>query len=207
MAPAQFASRTPVPPWTMPGMAVLVRRLGGYSLGGGCFGTLGSELSAASLVLRIIDSTLHPKTQSMQKYPPPPPELHLRVGGWSGGWSGTPLCDIPSGCCFLYGALDSPPFPSSRAVSGRCVLSAAAAGVPAGVVSALADPSSWRTGGRAGCCRGCFTVFAAQSPPHLGCPQHASPRFRVREAPLHHPSACCPPPNAPAPPPPLVLSC
>ena len=30
--------------------------------------------------------------------------------------------------------------------SGRCVLSAAAAGAPAGVVSTFAEPSSWRVG-------------------------------------------------------------
>ena len=42
--------------------------------------------------------------------------------------------------------LDSHPFFPSRAASGRCFLSAAAAGAPAGVVSAFAEPSSWRAG-------------------------------------------------------------
>ena len=76
----------------------------------------------------------------------------------------------------LYGALDSHPFVPSHVASGRCVLSAAAAGAPAGVVSASVEPSgrcdgavldvagcavcasaapsSWRIGGCAGCCRG-----------------------------------------------------
>ena len=45
------------------------------------------------------------------------------------------------GCLFLYGALDSHPFSPSRAALGRCFLSAA--GVGAGVVSALTEPSGW----------------------------------------------------------------
>ena len=66
-----------------------------------------------------------------------------------------PLCDIPSGCSFftqvaVYGALDSHPFSPPRAVSG--------------VVSMLAEPSSWRTGGCAGCCGVRFTVFVAHTP-------------------------------------------
>ena len=47
---------------------------------------------------------------------------------------------------FLYGALDSHSFFPSHVASGRCVLSAAAAGAPAGVVSAFAEPSGWRAG-------------------------------------------------------------
>ena len=46
----------------------------------------------------------------------------------------------------LYGALDSHPFFSSHVASGRCFLSAAAAGALAGVVSAFAEPSSWCVG-------------------------------------------------------------
>ena len=65
---------------------------------------------------------------------------------------------------FLYGALDSHPFFPSHVASGRCVLSAAAAGVPCGVVAALAEPSGWRTGGCAGGCGGRLTVVAAHSP-------------------------------------------
>ena len=93
-----------------------------------------------------------------------------------------PSCDIP---LFLYGALDSHPFFPSHVASGRCFLSAAAAGALAGVVSAFAEPSSWcvgavlnvagavcasaapsswRIGGCAGCCRGCLMST------HL-CPQ------------------------------------
>ena len=56
------------------------------------------------------------------------------------------LCDIPGGSLFLYGALDSHPFFPSRAALGCCVLSAAVAFVTAGVVFALAEPSSWHTG-------------------------------------------------------------
>ena len=50
------------------------------------------------------------------------------------------------GLLFLYGALDSHPFFPSHVASVRCVLSAAAAGAPAGVVSAFADPSCWCAG-------------------------------------------------------------
>ena len=42
-----------------------------------------------------------------------------------------------------YGALDSHPFFPLHVASGRCFLSAAAAGALAGVVSAFAEPSSW----------------------------------------------------------------
>ena len=50
------------------------------------------------------------------------------------------------GLLFPQGALDSHPFSPSRAVSGHCVVTATMARVPAGVVSALAEPSSWHTG-------------------------------------------------------------
>ena len=56
-----------------------------------------------------------------------------------------PPCDISVGLMLLYGALDSHPFVPSHVASGRCVLSAAAAGALAGVVSALAGPSRWCT--------------------------------------------------------------
>ena len=97
------------------------------------------------------------------------------------------VCMWSVGSLFLHGALDSHPVFPPRAASGRCVLTAAAARVPAGVVSAFVVPSSWRTGGYAGCCGGHWTVFAAHSPPHSGRPPHASPRFRVRAAPVLHP--------------------
>ena len=73
------------------------------------------------------------------------------------------------GLLLLYGALDSHAFVSSHVASGRCVLSAAAAGAPAGVVSAFAEPSSW--------CAGAVLVV----PP---CP-HPPP-------PCDIPSGCCP---------------
>ena len=47
---------------------------------------------------------------------------------------------------FLYGSLDSHPFFPSPAALGHCVLSAAAACVPAGAVFVFAEPSSWHTG-------------------------------------------------------------
>ena len=50
------------------------------------------------------------------------------------------------GLLFLSGALDSPPFVPSHVASGRCVLSAAAAGALFGVVSAFAEPSGWCAG-------------------------------------------------------------
>ena len=56
----------------------------------------------------------------------------------------SPLCGIPSGCCFFMGPWTVTR--SSHAVSGRCVLTATAACVPCGVVSVLAEPSSWHTG-------------------------------------------------------------
>ena len=49
------------------------------------------------------------------------------------------------GLLFLYGALDSHPFFPSHVASGRYFLSAAA-GAPAGVVSAFAEPSGWCVG-------------------------------------------------------------
>ena len=50
------------------------------------------------------------------------------------------------GLLFLHRALDSHPFFPASAASGHCVLTAAVVRVPAGVVSASAEPSSWRTG-------------------------------------------------------------
>ena len=105
-------------------------------------------------------------------------------GGGGGVW--TPVSHSV-GLLLLYGALDSHPFVPPHVASGRCVLSAAAAGAPAGVVSAFAEPSgwcagavldvagcavcasaapnSWRIGGCAGCCGGRLTGFAAHAPP------------------------------------------
>ena len=68
------------------------------------------------------------------------------LGGGTGGGGGqspqTPLCDI-----LVVVSLRGPePFFPSHVASGRCFLSAAAAGAPAGVVSAFVEPSGWRTG-------------------------------------------------------------
>ena len=57
-----------------------------------------------------------------------------------GGWSIRPPCVTFRRLLFLYGALDSHPFFPSHVASGRCVLSAAAAGAPAGVVSVRGAP-------------------------------------------------------------------
>ena len=50
------------------------------------------------------------------------------------------------GLLFLYGALDGHPFFPSQVASDRCFLSAAAAGAPAGVVSAFAERRRWCAG-------------------------------------------------------------
>ena len=47
---------------------------------------------------------------------------------------------------FFYGALGSHPFFPSHVASGRCILSAAAAGAPAGVISTFTEPNSWCAG-------------------------------------------------------------
>ena len=75
--------------------------------------------------------------------PPPPPVWHS------------------VGSLFLYGALDSHPFFPSHVASGRCVLSAAAAGALDGVVSAFAGPSSWCAGAvlNVAGCAVCASVF------------------------------------------------
>ena len=83
----------------------------------------------------------------------------IRGGGGGASRAASPAHSRAGGpvdVLFLYGALDSQPFFPSHVASGRCVLSAAAAGAPAGVVSAFAEPSGWRTGGCAG----------APAPPH-----------------------------------------
>ena len=54
--------------------------------------------------------------------------------------------------------------PVPRAASGRCVLSAAAACVPAGVVSAVAGPSSWHTGVLCWLLRGSFDGLCCPHP-------------------------------------------
>ena len=83
--------------------------------------------------------------------PIPPPPIN----------SPPPLCDTPSGCCSFTGALDSHPFFPSHVASGRCFLSAAAAGAPAGVVSAFAEPSSWCVGAVLNVAGGAVCVSAA----------------------------------------------
>ena len=116
------------------------------------------------------------------------------------------------GWLFLYGALDGHPFFPSHVASGRCVLSAAA-GVPAGVVSASAEPSSALEVVLAVAGVGLryllptslrvqavhqmrrFRARGAQLlPPSTCCPGRpppASPRCRVRGAQLHHLCAWC----------------
>ena len=59
-----------------------------------------------------------PHNRSVPRSLPPPPPPAAR-----------PVCDIPSGCSSVTGALDSHPVSPPRAASGRCVLTATAAGV------------------------------------------------------------------------------
>ena len=111
--------------------------------------------AAAAVVACVVFASLGPSS--------------LRTGGCAGGCGGrfTVLCcPLPSAfwsCSFFTGALDSHPFSPSRAASGRCVLSAAAAVVPC-VVFASLGPSSLRTGGCAGGCGGRFTVLCCPLP-------------------------------------------
>ena len=75
------------------------------------------------------------------------------LGGWLGGmqamvspriqWVPRPT-NTP--CVTFRLVVDSHPLFPSHVASGRCVLSAAAAGAPAGVISAFAEPSGWCAG-------------------------------------------------------------
>ena len=104
------------------------------------FGGFGANMSPSpsegqkSFVI-VISSSRTPQS------PPPPPPVWHSVG-----------------LLLLHGALDSHPLFPSHVASGRCVLSAAAAGAPAGVVSAFAEPSSW--------CVGAVLVVAGGPPPY-----------------------------------------
>ena len=73
------------------------------------------------------------------------------------GGGGTP-CVTFRRLLFFYGALDSHPFCPSH-VASRCFLSAVAAGAPAGVVSAFAEPRGW--------CAGAVLDVAGGHPPLL----------------------------------------
>ena len=93
----------------------------------------GTSRSSRTAPARSDDGCLHIALVSITihrvwKQPPPPP-----------------LCDI-LWLLLLYRALDSHPFFPPHVASGRCVLSAAAAGALAGVVSAFAEPSGWCVG-------------------------------------------------------------
>ena len=57
-----------------------------------------------------------------------------------------PPCDIPSHCCFFTGPWTVTHSSLRTLRRFRCVLSAAAAGAPAGVVSAFAEPRRWCAG-------------------------------------------------------------
>ena len=70
---------------------------------------------------------------------------------WEEGSKGLPLLSDPPlwhsvGLLFLYGALDTHLFFPPHVASGQCVLTAAVAGAPAGVVSAFVEPSGWSAG-------------------------------------------------------------
>ena len=109
------------------------------------------------------------------------PPLLLEWPYTAGGGGGTPP-PSPRPLCvtFRWAAISLRGPGQSPVLPFACcyVLTAAAACVPCGVVFALAGPSSWRSGGCAGCCGGRFTFFAAHSPPHSGCPPLASRCFR-----------------------------
>ena len=118
------------------------------------------------------------------------------------GWEGEGGQSV--GVLFLYRALDSHPFFPSHVASGRCVLSAAAAGAPAGVVSAFAGPSgwcagavldvagcavcasaapnSWRIGGCAGCCGGRLTIVVRAPPSPFPLSAHQPRRGRAQHS-------------------------
>ena len=95
--------------------------------------------------------------------PPPPPPSHFKKAHLPlthrldrlAQPPPPPLFPHSVGLLFLHGALDSHQFFPSHIASGRCVLSAAA-GVPCGRVSALAEPSRWCTGGLCWSLRGSF---------------------------------------------------
>ena len=102
------------------------------------------------------DVARHAPGMAHRPTPWPMPQVMFgkRIISKGGQWAGQgsckgvpppPLSDIPSGCC-SFTALDSHPLFPSHVASGRCVLSAAAAGALAGVVSAFAEPSSWCVG-------------------------------------------------------------
>ena len=78
--------------------------------------------------------------------------------------------------------------PSPRAASGRCVLTAAVAGVPCGVVAVVAGPGAWRTGGLRVLLPSLFRVQVIHS---------MSRRISVWVRP-----DCSPPPHCPGRPPP-----
>ena len=78
-----------------------------------------------------------PLAPRIQPFPLKPPTHHFEKAG-------TPRCVTIRRV--VTRALDSHPLFPSRAASGRCVLSAAVAGAPAGVVSAFAEPSRWCAG-------------------------------------------------------------
>ena len=68
----------------------------------------------------------------------------MKSGSEGGG--GCPPCVTFRLVVVSLRALDSHPFFPSHVASGRCVLSAAAAGALAGFVSAFAEPSIWCAG-------------------------------------------------------------
>ena len=68
----------------------------------------------------------------------------LEAGEGGLGHFMNPLCDIPSHCGFFAGPWAVTRSSLSRAALGQCYLTAAAACVLRGVVSALAESSSWR---------------------------------------------------------------
>ena len=82
-------------------------------------------------------------------------------------------------------ALGRHPYLPPRAASGQCVLSAAAAGALAGVVSAFVEPSGWCVGAVLNVTWCAVCAFAE---PSGGWSTTCLAAFRVREAPVPHSS-------------------
>ena len=83
------------------------------------------------------------------------------------GWLLQPPCVTFRRVAVSVRGLDSPSFFPPRAASGQCFLTAAAAGVACGVVSAVAEPSSWCALPKSPLCMGMGTLCTAKKPPML----------------------------------------
>ena len=110
----------------------------------------------------------------------PPPKASIRMAVHHEEGAPPPPGPLGPPCVtFRTGALDSHPLCPSHVASGRCVLSAAAAGAPAGVVSAFAEPSRWCAGAvlNVAGCAVCASAAPNNWPGPLGTPPpHSRPK-------------------------------